>query len=982
MAAKNQSMNPLRYLALGLAVALAGGIPSANAHNPSGGHTTATAVSCTPNPVVVNTATTCTATVTDVIGSGQDAVPSGTVNFSSSGAGSFSATTCTLAPAAGFSASCAVTYTPSVSGTQTITASYPLTNAPSHRFAASSGTTSLTVRLTAPGVAKAFSPNSIATGATSTLTITLSNSNTTAITGAAFTDTYPANLVNASAPAGSTTCTGGTVIAAASGGSVALSGATIPASGSCTVTVSVTSSLAGSYPNTIAAGAVTSTNAGSNTAAASATLTVLARPVVAKAFSPNSIATGATSTLTITLSNSNATAITGAAFTDSYPANLVNASTPAGSTNCAGGTVTAAASGGSVALSGATIPASGSCTVTVSVTSSLAGSYPNTIAAGAVTSTNAGSNTAAASATLTVTVSVASFDAVEVGGAPGSRLFTKLGGVNFTLDILALDSSNLVSAGYSGTVSLVLVDASTGGGVCASMTALQALGSLTFAGADAGRKITPSINYAGAARNTKIRINDAVRGITSCSFDAFAIRPATFSVTSNMTNSASSGTPILAAGGNFTLTATALAGYNGTPAIDNTKIAAHSGANQTGSLSGVFSAAVPATGIASGSTFTYSEVGNFQFLAQGVYDDTFTAVDQPGDCTSDFSNALAGGKYGCKFGAAATSFFGRFTPFDFAVTRNTPLFAPACASNFTYVGQPFNYANAPVITVTARNSAGTTTRNYVGAFMKIANGSITPNSTTARYTRFDALGAGTTPALDVSALPLAAVDPAIGTFTDGVGALTFSGGATGAVFTRSQPVLPFNADIALSVSVADTDGVLVARIDGAAAVNPVSFGAATAGNGIGFAGAANQQRFGRLALGNAFGSELLDLPIPIEAQYYNSSGVYVTNTGDNCTAIALNNVYLSSGAATTGGTFASGKGSLKLTKPLVKTTVDLCVDLDGAIPTDATCVATAGNKTYLQWKWSGSTYDKDPVARATFGVFKSADEFIYLRENY
>ena len=60
-------------------------------------------------------------------------------------------------------------------------------------------------------------------------------------------------------------------------------------------------------------------------------------------------------------------------------------------------------------------------------------------------------------ATLTVTVSVASFDAVEVGGAPGSRLYTKLGGVNFTLDILALDSSNLVSTGYTGTVSLVLV---------------------------------------------------------------------------------------------------------------------------------------------------------------------------------------------------------------------------------------------------------------------------------------------------------------------------------------------------------------------------------------------------------------------------------------------------------------------------------------------------------------------------------------------
>ena len=117
---------------------------------------------------------------------------------------------------------------------------------------------------------------------------------------------------------------GGTVTAADGGPGVALSGATIPASGSCTVTVNVTSAAAGAYANSIAIGALTTTNAGANTAAANATLTVLSGLTVAKAFAPASIGTNGTSVLTITISNPNAIAVTGAAFTDNYPAGLVN----------------------------------------------------------------------------------------------------------------------------------------------------------------------------------------------------------------------------------------------------------------------------------------------------------------------------------------------------------------------------------------------------------------------------------------------------------------------------------------------------------------------------------------------------------------------------------------------------------------------------------------------------------------------------------
>src|SRR5439155_1623308 len=151
------------------------------------------------------------------------------------------------------------------------------------------------------------------TGDTSVLTVTLTNPNAAAVTGAAFTDAYPANLVNTAAASGATTCAGGAVTAANNGASVALSGATVPGNGACTVTVNVTSAAAGAYANST--GAVTTTNAGSS-AGASATLNVLAHPAIAKAFAPANIAPNATSILTITLTNPNAVAVTGAAFTD------------------------------------------------------------------------------------------------------------------------------------------------------------------------------------------------------------------------------------------------------------------------------------------------------------------------------------------------------------------------------------------------------------------------------------------------------------------------------------------------------------------------------------------------------------------------------------------------------------------------------------------------------------------------------------------
>src|SRR5205085_3635008 len=125
------------------------------------------------------------------------------------------------------------------------------------------------------------------------------------------------------------------------GGSVTLSGGTIPAGGSCTLTVNVTSMNAGGNVNTIAAGALV-TNGGSNASPASATLVVGSAPQVTKSFSPTAIKTGATTTLTIAIANNNAgQPFNGVDYTDTLPAGLT-VPDAAATTVCGGGTLTVA----------------------------------------------------------------------------------------------------------------------------------------------------------------------------------------------------------------------------------------------------------------------------------------------------------------------------------------------------------------------------------------------------------------------------------------------------------------------------------------------------------------------------------------------------------------------------------------------------------------------------------------------------------------
>ncbi len=129
-----------------------------------------------------------------------------------------------------------------------------------------------------PAITKAFSAPQAPINFDRVLTITLSNSYANPHRGASFTDTYPPGLVNGPVPGAATTC-GGSLTAAGGGGSVSLSGGTIPASGSCTVTVNVRSATPATYNNTIPIGGLT-TILGYSDVAANATLTVVPLPAL------------------------------------------------------------------------------------------------------------------------------------------------------------------------------------------------------------------------------------------------------------------------------------------------------------------------------------------------------------------------------------------------------------------------------------------------------------------------------------------------------------------------------------------------------------------------------------------------------------------------------------------------------------------------------------------------------------------------------
>ncbi|HET6724615.1 MAG TPA: DUF6701 domain-containing protein, partial [Gammaproteobacteria bacterium] len=311
---------------------------------------------------------------------------------------------------------------------------------------------------------------------------------------------------------------------------------------------------------------------------------------------------------------------------------------------------------------------------------------------------------------------------------------------------------------------------------------------------------------------------------------------------------------------------------------------------------------------------------------------------------------------------------GRFVPDHFAVTLNMPQFATGCAAGqFTYTGKAFDFAVAPVISVTAQNAANDTTTNYTGSLFRLTDTSLTGRS-------YADAAAPATAVLDTAGLPATTADPGIVDNGDGTSTLTFSTG-TGLDYVHAAPVAPFNSLIDLSINVQDLDGVDVTSIDSAPATNPVVFNDIAFDNG-------NQMRYGRLFVGSAVGTELMNLPIPMTVQYYAStSDGFVTNAADDCTVLAASDIGLSNFQPYPGSLLATGDTAASINS-FANGIFDLELAAPGAGKQGSVDVSVALSALmWLQFDWNGdNTYSEDPSSRAAFGIYSGNPRRVYQHE--
>ncbi len=747
-----------------------------------------------------------------------------------------------------------------------------------------------------------------------------------------------------------------------------------------------------------------SVSIGSSSNSASDDDLIVLAPSAAKSFSPSTITEGAVSVLTITLANPTASPVTGVAFTDTYPAGLVNTASASAATTC-GGTVTASDNGNSLALSGGTIPASGSCTVTVNVTSAAAGSYSNST--GAITP-----GIPAAAATLTVNVAVfGAFNACDVAAAPDagctstttvstSHIATKIAGSPFSLDLVALKTDGSRNTNYGNTVLVELLDASNNSGApdsnnCRS-TWTTVIATLTpnpaFANSDNGLITVGTFTVNEAYRDVRVRVTN-VGGVSrrGCSTDDFAIRPdslalsatdvdwQTTGATRTLNNTditspgSSSGTPypIHKAGQAFTITATAkntsnatTLNYAGTTPIPVLGVCSPETActSSLGTLA-LGGSGGGVSGVVTWSSASYSEVGAFDMTLQ---DTAFTSVDA-GDTA-----ASCAGRYIC-----GTTSVGRFVPDHFDLTGTI---APADPSGFSYMDEPFGLS----FTLAAKNAGGGTTANYASAnnLAKLDPASASWPATGLGTDSSFGLGAkdGST---DLSGrLAVASGTTPSGTWTAGTAAIAAS--LSFARPTATSPDATWGPYETLDIGVApqDADGVtllpgaLNLDADGDSTSERVKMSNAT------------KLRFGRLRLVPGQGSERNDYVLSAEAQYW-SGTAWITNRDDNHTTFAPGNAGVSwagTGSAPTLSSIAAvkgGFGSILLGKPGGRGTAAICLHL---ATTTGACSATAGTLGFLGGNWSGGAFDRDPSAMVYFGRPRPDSlapwGIIYQRENF
>ncbi|MFD6816382.1 hypothetical protein ACFWCH_05675 [Microbacterium sp. NPDC060132] len=339
---------------------------------------------------------------------------------------------------------------------------------------------------------KSFAKSPIAQGETTTLTITINNTNlapTTGITGAALTDNLPSNIRIAPTGTATTTCTAATLTAPPGGTTVSLSGASIPAAtgpngaivpGSCTITVPVIGVTPGAQTNTIEPGALSANIVGETANSFSAPIEVL--PPAMQIAKSNDDADGIvdggqTLTYSITLTNAGTIPQTGVTVDDVLPAGVtyVPGSTVAtqGTTvrdNAPGGTNPDLVGGDPVAgsLVGPTDP------FTIPPGESLVVTYQVTVDTPAPETIDSYTNTASASSTqeptpISTTDTVQALSTLDLVKSAGTPVDVNGNGTTDTGDTIAY-TFTVTNTGNTTIANIAVTDPKLGAITCDATT--------------------------------------------------------------------------------------------------------------------------------------------------------------------------------------------------------------------------------------------------------------------------------------------------------------------------------------------------------------------------------------------------------------------------------------------------------------------------------------------------------------------------------
>ncbi|MDO9321509.1 MAG: hypothetical protein Q7U01_07730, partial [Pseudomonas sp.] len=337
--------------------------------------------------------------------------------------------------------------------------------------------------------------------------------------------------------------------------------------------------------------------------------------------------------------------------------------------------------------------------------------------------------------------------------------------------------------------------------------------------------------------------------------------------------------------------------------------------------------------------------------------------------------------FGETVSGGSSGLVGRFAPAYLAASGSASL-TPSCVNpnplkSFSYQGQPIAFAvgQEPSLTVTGKNRAGGTTGNYDrGSFWRLL---VTPPrdpylSITGKIT-LDAAGR-------LSSVGTVGVTSSGADTGDGARSYRWSG-ETLAYSPALVPVaddLPFIAAVRQGFSAAaltDADGACY--LNGQASCQAFSFDFTSLIGSLLAPG--SEVRLGRVRIGNAHGSELqsLTLPVTLESWQNLASGSFQKEVLDACTtAPVLGALALDSYT----GNLAAGETAPTATAPVLDVG-SVLLGAPGSGNDGSVQVRYPSMPSWLHFAWDGVTRS-EARGLASFGIYKGATPLIFRREMY